>query len=733
METPSKDKAPRKPNKTSVLLKGHAQLVTGVALSPSEVNHVASSCADGQLKIWDISSGVCLRTLCENDKRLSCVSYSKDGSRLITGDWAYTTRVWDIGSSSVVVNLNGHAGKITAARYRPDGMFLLTSSEDKSMRAWDMRKGASVEYKAPDEVLDCRWSADGQKVIAACKDASILIFDARIPTTPFQVLKGHSEWVTCVDVSEDGTQILSGSVDRTLKVWDVKTWSLLATCSGHEDAVNSCKFIDKFIVSGSGNRFWGSKDNRVLMWEIEEGKGHMRRSMLGHTDCVMAVDASAFSSRIAAGSMDRYVRVWDFFVPQKRKERPDSAGPSKAFCKWGCLKVLTRLETPEHEGEQCLLREIQCPECDVTVTVKNLPAHASQECAFRTFFCFCEEQVLESDREEHRSTECSHRMVPCPNECGADVRADKLDHHLKAVCQVREVRCSLGCSAAVVARDILHHQQHECSNREVKCADCGMLFPAKGAMSHKRKHCGLRDVACPLGCSATLTANDMAVHEKKECPNRKVACSLGCGLGMEAHQAAAHESSECVRRIVACPAGCGETLEWQRLSQHTRGCRNKPHASIPPREPSPPPSPEPEPRRVAPPPRPEKVGGVILPGEGCPACGHRRKTCSKCEEDFCARCYLLRGLSKSYPPLCQTCRPPPHTPSKADTFVRKEAVSGGKLRPLFLSESSSQLRNGMLKPLDTQTQTSAASPGGPGSTGAKSKGSAHSPLVMRHR
>ncbi|KAJ1483401.1 WD40-repeat-containing domain protein [Baffinella frigidus] len=281
METPSKDKAPRKPNKTSVLLKGHAQLVTGVALSPSEVNHVASSCADGQLKIWDISSGVCLRTLCENDKRLSCVSYSKDGSRLITGDWAYTTRVWDIGSSSVVVNLNGHAGKITAARYRPDGMFLLTSSEDKSMRAWDMRKGASV--------LDCRWSADGQKVIAACKDASILIFDARIPTTPFQatssgkpyfsprigsknyftVLKGHSEWVTCVDVSEDGTQILSGSVDRTLK-----------------DAVNSCKFIDKFIVSGSGNRFWGSKDNRVLMWEIEEGKGHMRRSMLGHNDCL---------------------------------------------------------------------------------------------------------------------------------------------------------------------------------------------------------------------------------------------------------------------------------------------------------------------------------------------------------------------------------------------------------------------------------------------------------------
>ena len=51
-KTPPKGKAPIKPpSKASVLLQGHQQLVTGVALSPTEVNHVASSCADGSLKV----------------------------------------------------------------------------------------------------------------------------------------------------------------------------------------------------------------------------------------------------------------------------------------------------------------------------------------------------------------------------------------------------------------------------------------------------------------------------------------------------------------------------------------------------------------------------------------------------------------------------------------------------------------------------------------------------------
>ena len=75
-----------------------------------------------------------------------------------------------------------------------------------------------LRFAAPDEVLSCCWSTDGLRVLAACKDNSVLLWDARAPEVPTHVLSGHSEWVTCVDISEDGAQILSGSVDRTLKV-----------------------------------------------------------------------------------------------------------------------------------------------------------------------------------------------------------------------------------------------------------------------------------------------------------------------------------------------------------------------------------------------------------------------------------------------------------------------------------------------------------------------------------
>jgi len=199
--------------------------------------------------------GGCFTTLGEGDKRVACITYSPDGSKLLSGDWGYLTRVWDLNTGKKVAHLQGHEGKITAARYRPDSACLLTSSEDKTVRTWDVRTGVSVAFAASDEVLSCCWSTDGLRVLAACKDNSVLLWDARAPEVPTHVLSGHSEWVTCVDISEDGAQILSGSVDRTLKVSSaldrgicphccerlfIRSWSHVAADMGFSHRHSNC-------------------------------------------------------------------------------------------------------------------------------------------------------------------------------------------------------------------------------------------------------------------------------------------------------------------------------------------------------------------------------------------------------------------------------------------------------------------------------------------------------------
>jgi WD40 repeat protein len=68
-----------------------------------------------------------------------------------------------------------------------------------------------------------------------------------------QTLEGHSNWVTSVAFSPDGKQVVSGSYDKTIRLWDVATGAALQTLEGHSDGVTSFAFsLDgKQVVSGS--------------------------------------------------------------------------------------------------------------------------------------------------------------------------------------------------------------------------------------------------------------------------------------------------------------------------------------------------------------------------------------------------------------------------------------------------------------------------------------------------
>ncbi len=55
-------------------------------------------------------------------------------------------------------------------------------------------------------------------------------------------LEGHTGSANCVSLSPDGSKIVSGSRDKTIKVWDAVTGAVLSTLEGHVDCVNSVSF-----------------------------------------------------------------------------------------------------------------------------------------------------------------------------------------------------------------------------------------------------------------------------------------------------------------------------------------------------------------------------------------------------------------------------------------------------------------------------------------------------------
>jgi hypothetical protein len=117
-------------------------------------------------------------------------------------------------------------------------------------------------------------------------------------------LEGHTDWVWAVAVSPDGRFIVSGSSDRTVKVWELESGRLLRSLEGHTDGVWAVAVSPdgRFIVSGS-------EDRTVKVWELESGR--LLRSLEGHTDWVRAVAVSPDGRFIVSGSSDHTVKVWE--------------------------------------------------------------------------------------------------------------------------------------------------------------------------------------------------------------------------------------------------------------------------------------------------------------------------------------------------------------------------------------------------------------------------------------
>lgn len=118
----------------------------------------------------------------------------------------------------------------------------------------------------------------------------------------------HSDYITSISLNSDGTKVLSGGFDRTIKLWDISTQDCLLnhqlTLHGHTDAIY-CVYLshdNKLAVSASA-------DKTIKLWNIQTG--NCIRTFEGHTDTVTSVVLSGDNNLIVSGSYDRTLKIWD--------------------------------------------------------------------------------------------------------------------------------------------------------------------------------------------------------------------------------------------------------------------------------------------------------------------------------------------------------------------------------------------------------------------------------------
>ncbi|MGH2413942.1 MAG: WD40 repeat domain-containing protein, partial [Microcystaceae cyanobacterium] len=130
--------------------------VLAVAVSPDGKTLVSGS-VDRTVKLWDIHTSQCLQTLEEHTSRVWSVAFSptpfspltqggtEGGYMLATGSEDKTLKLWNVETGQCLKTLQGHQNLLKSIAFSPDGQTLVTSSFDETMKIWNVQTGQCLK------------------------------------------------------------------------------------------------------------------------------------------------------------------------------------------------------------------------------------------------------------------------------------------------------------------------------------------------------------------------------------------------------------------------------------------------------------------------------------------------------------------------------------------------------------------------------------------------------------
>ncbi|KAK6914476.1 WD40 repeat [Dillenia turbinata] len=271
-----------------MLLTGHQSAIYTMKFNPAGTV-IASGSHDKEIFLWHVH-GECknFMVLKGHKNAVLDLRWTTDGSQIISASPDKTVRAWDVESGKQIKKMAEHSSFVNSCCPSRRGPPLVVSgSDDGTAKLWDMRqRGAIQTYPDKYQITAVAFSDASDKIFTGGIDNDVKVWDLRRNEVTM-TLQGHQDMITGMQLSPDGSYLLTNGMDCKLCIWDMRPYAPQNRCvkilEGHQH--NFEKNLLKCSWSPDGSKVTaGSSDRMVYIWDTTSRR--ILYKLPGHTGSV---------------------------------------------------------------------------------------------------------------------------------------------------------------------------------------------------------------------------------------------------------------------------------------------------------------------------------------------------------------------------------------------------------------------------------------------------------------
>jgi WD40 repeat protein len=292
------------------VLRGHKDVVTGVAFSP-EGERLASSGRDGVVHVWRKNQAgrwLLEGTFAGHKGWVLSVCFA-DEKRVVSAGVG-SALLWDVGNLKILASLF-HApsgdppyrvlqspldyiwGDLSALKAHCLGSQAVIAQSDGAM-LWDLATGRFLrKVVGKGAACTARLGLEGRAIAVSGLNDCVYVFDLSNQADP-AVLRGHTDWTLALVFTHQG-QVISGSLDSSVREWDLKSPKPLAIYEGQTRSICDIDLRGEALTVGG-------HDNAVSVYSLATGERCSAYANLHHWVNVAVLSPDV--SKVAAGTVD---------------------------------------------------------------------------------------------------------------------------------------------------------------------------------------------------------------------------------------------------------------------------------------------------------------------------------------------------------------------------------------------------------------------------------------------